>query len=1551
MLGLARSSVRMRPVALVLASAFTVSIAIPLFSADLRPDYHPAAYAIKGAKVVPVSGDPIEAGTVIVRDGVIAAVGPVDRVEIPFDAEVIEGKGMIVYPGFLDLYTTSGQAAGAVKSLTGEGRTVNYSDFALPRTPADNRNGITPEYQVARALDMGTLAEDRRKLGFTDVLVAPGGAIATGQSALVGTSGLPRRESILKAPVALHITLRSPAGGMFSEGHSHDDEFGTADTVGPFPGPTQAPGTPITPIAPPATPAPVAAPVGRRGGGGGQALYPTSLMGVVAHLRQAMLDAENHHDRLAYYDRQGGPRPANDPALDALHAARSKALAVWWEAGTRDEIHRALDLAEEFGTDAVIVGGREAGKVASRLRSKDIPVVLRLDFPEEPKVPTEAEYRKKTAEERDDPIKVIAEKASAWKERVATAKTLSAANVRFAFAAETAPGRADTFHAQLRKAIAAGLSREAALDALTRRAAEIAGLGKRLGTIEKGKLGHLVVMTAPLGDENAKVRYVLADGIKFDMEKANAAPAKAKGQAGAGGELAKGKGGRRGLAKKADNAEEKDAVKKDVEAPAKPDPKVEDSLAKAREVLAKSEEVLARSKGETSRLVEEARKALAATPGNDEALKSLAALAAKITDEPKKDEPKKDEPKPDPTSTPKTEDDQGPSTPFVDIAAEFDADRRPSIRTGGTVFIKDATILTVTRATIPKGSILIRDGKIAEVGPNLVAPEGVTVLDATGMVAMPGIIDTHSHQAIQGGVNEMSLSIVPEVRVKDVVTGDDPGIYRALAGGTTTARLLHGSANTIGGQDAVIKHKPGQPGRDLIVQGGPQGVKFALGENVTRRTGRFPNTRMGVEATIERAFQEGRAYREMMKAYEADKAKGQAGPPPRRDLRLEALAGILDGSIKIHSHCYRSDEILMLLRTAARHGVRVQSLQHVLEGYKVAAEIAAHGASASTFSDWWAYKIEAFDAIPGNAGLLTEAGVSAVIKSDSEELIRHLYLEAAKMVKYGNVSEDQALAMITINSARELGLDRRLGSIEVGKDADIAIFNAHPFDGFARCEMALIDGEVQFQRKGKDGKLTPRPGDHAAMPAAGLAEARKKTLDLALAANGTYAITGATLHPVSGPDIANGTIVIQAGKIAALGDGRTAVPPAARVIDAKGLDVWPGLIDAGTPLGLYEVGSLPETQDSSDSAEYQPELRSSIALHPDSELLPVTRANGVLSALVLPTGGVISGQACVIGLDGWVPTEMVVLDRAGLIVNVPRHVSPNAEGRAARFAGLGGAGGGDPAQARKDRLEAIRDQFRRAIDYDKVAAAARDRKVPGPTPDPRLVALSPYARGEKPVIFRAEARIEILDALKMAADLKLKAIISGGSEAWKVASELKAAKVPVLIGGTLRLPSDATDPYDAAYANPARLHEAGIPFAIRSGGGDVGTASRNLPYDAAVAAAYGLPEAVALRAVTLAPAEILGVADQLGSLEVGKRANLVLTAGHVLQPTAEVKGLFLNGKPLTPESRHTRLYARYRGRLAEVRAGTAPLGIDVDPGSSGNHGSPSPASPGPADRK
>jgi imidazolonepropionase-like amidohydrolase len=344
----------------------------------------------------------------------------------------------------------------------------------------------------------------------------------------------------------------------------------------------------------------------------------------------------------------------------------------------------------------------------------------------------------------------------------------------------------------------------------------------------------------------------------------------------------------------------------------------------------------------------------------------------------------------------------------------------------------------------------------------------------------------------------------------------------------------------------------------------------------------------------------------------------------------------------------------------------------------------------------------------------------------------------------------------------------------------------------------------------------------------------------------------------------------------------------------------------------------------------------------------------VLTTYVQPGGGSISGQGCVIDLTGWVPGEMVLLDNAGLDVTIPRQISSAFAERRARFRqpGPGASEGSDPNSDRKDRLDAIEAEFRRALQYDKVVSEAHALKAAPPLPDPRMAALAHYAKGEKPVIFHAERPAEILDALKMASKLKLKAIISGGTEAWKVAKEIKEANVPVLVGGTLQLPEESFDPYDAPYANPARLFEAGVTFAIRSAGRAPNTATsvRNLPYEAATAVAYGLPEAEAIKAVTLYPAQILGVADRLGSLEVGKRANLVITAGNLLQPTAVVKYLFIGGKPIAPESRHTRLYARYQQRLAEVRAGTAPLGLDPRPTTLANPASPpgAPAAPAPS---
>ena len=387
--------------------------------------------------------------------------------------------------------------------------------------------------------------------------------------------------------------------------------------------------------------------------------------------------------------------------------------------------------------------------------------------------------------------------------------------------------------------------------------------------------------------------------------------------------------------------------------------------------------------------------------------------------------------------------------------------------------IKSGTILTVTKGTIENGDVLIRDGKIADVGKGLMAPEGAKVIEATGLFVMPGIIDCHSHIAVAGSVNEGSVSVSSMVDIDDVLNPEDIDIYRDLAGGVTTANILHGSANAIGGQTLVIKLRWGKPAKELPFEGALPGIKFALGEN-PKRSGfsisgtspRYPSTRMGVMDVYREAFSEAVDYKKAWDDYNRKKRNGEANLiPPRRDLKLEPLVEILEGKRLVHIHCYREDEILQMIRVAEEFHFKIATFQHVLEGYKAANEIAKSGAGASTFSDWWAYKEEAYDAIPYNAALMTERGIVVSINSDSGEEARHLNQEAAKSMKWGGLSHDEALKLVTINPAIQLHIADRVGSIEPGKDADLAIYNKDPLSVYAVPQKVLIDGQVYFDRQ------------------------------------------------------------------------------------------------------------------------------------------------------------------------------------------------------------------------------------------------------------------------------------------------------------------------------------------------------------------------------------------------------------------------------------------------------------------------------------------------------
>ena len=388
----------------------------------------------------------------------------------------------------------------------------------------------------------------------------------------------------------------------------------------------------------------------------------------------------------------------------------------------------------------------------------------------------------------------------------------------------------------------------------------------------------------------------------------------------------------------------------------------------------------------------------------------------------------------------------------------------------GNVLIKNATVLTVTKGNLESSDVLVQNGVITQIGKNLTAPAGVNSIDATGKYLMPGIIDAHSHVGLDV-VNEGSAPITSEIRMKDVVNPTEIGIYRALAGGVTVSHAMHGSANVVGGQNATLKHRWGSMDpADVIMQDAPRTIKFALGENPTRVHGRGngiqPRSRMGVEAVIRNGFNEAIQYKKAWEKYNLAKVqKGNTTTPPAYSERLQTLADILDGKIIIHCHSYRADEIYMLINVIKDFNIKKVVFQHTNEGFKVAPEIAEYTMGASVFADWWAYKMEVYYSTAFNAAILQKNGALTSINSDSAELIRHLYHEAAKTQRYGGLTDEQALAMITINPAKQLGIEDKVGSIEVGKQADLVIFEGHPLSSYAVPQMTFVDGVKYFDIK------------------------------------------------------------------------------------------------------------------------------------------------------------------------------------------------------------------------------------------------------------------------------------------------------------------------------------------------------------------------------------------------------------------------------------------------------------------------------------------------------
>ncbi len=765
--------------------------------------------------------------------------------------------------------------------------------------------------------------------------------------------------------------------------------------------------------------------------------YPNSIMGAVALIRQTVNDARWRANSVASWSVQplGNDPPSAAPALDALREASAGRERIVFDASTDLDALRSGVLAREFGLNASILASGTEFRHLNEVVAMRVPLIVPLDYPTAPLLTTAR----------------LAESVSlrdlvTWAAAPSNLSRLLAAGAAASLTTARLDRRAD-FPARVVEAIEAGLTETQLLASLTTSPAALLGRTDILGTIAVGKMANLTVSDGPLYAKDSRITEVWIAGRAYDAAPAGTPAIESEFRM-AG----------RFAVDRADQVHCVMAV----------DPKhnkIEFELmnpdGSSRSIAAESVSLESLRGGFqvdgsalglvgpircTMRVDQGAIQIDAVAPDGSNTV--FSADAAPIAEESSK------------PVNPLPRMRSRPSVVLTQPVGDFGLTAIPARE---RVLFRDATVWTSTPQGIRTHTdVLIRDGVIEQIGANLAAPVDARVVDCAGRHLTPGLIDCHSHTGIDGGVNEWTQACTAEVRINDVIDPDDVGWYRELAGGLTCANQLHGSANPIGGQNSVVKLKWGSPLAEWPAVGARPGIKFALGENVVRPTGRYPQTRMGVEAFMRDRF---RAAREYSAAHKAAATGSRAGGcAPQVDLELQALAEILDGTRIIHCHSYRQDEILMLIRLADEFGFTIGTFQHILEGYKVADAIARHGAGGSCFSDWWAYKMEVMDAIPWAGAMMQSQGVLMSFNSDSGELARHLNTEAAKAVKYGNLAPTRALEFVTINPAKQLGIGDRTGSIEVGKDADIVVWSGDPLSPMSLCEQTWVEGTKRFDR-------------------------------------------------------------------------------------------------------------------------------------------------------------------------------------------------------------------------------------------------------------------------------------------------------------------------------------------------------------------------------------------------------------------------------------------------------------------------------------------------------
>jgi imidazolonepropionase-like amidohydrolase len=836
------------------------------------------------------------------------------------------------------------------------------------------------------------------------------------------------------------------------------------------------------------------------------------------------------------------------------------------------------------------------------------------------------------------------------------------------------------------------------------------------------------------------------------------------------------------------------------------------------------------------------------------------------------------------------------------------------------VVVRHATVMPASGPAIEDGAVAFADGKILAVGRNadVATPPGAEEVDGTGLYVTPGIIDAHSHLGVYASPdttstsdgNEATAPVTAEISAEHSFWPQDPGLRRAAAGGITSLLVLPGSANLIGGRGYPVKLHFGRSAAEMRFPGAKDGLKMACGENPRRVYGgqrRAPSTRMANVAGYRQAFAKAREYMQRHEDWEKKRAKKpeEAGPAPLRDLQLETLAEVMRGNILVQNHCYRADEMEVMLRVADEFGYSIRAFHHALEAYKLRDRLAEKQVAVATWADWWGFKMEAWDGIPENAALVSQAGGRAVIHSDSALGIQRLNQETGKALWRAResgipVTEEEALRWVTLHAAWLMGVEDRTGSLEPGKMADVVLWKHHPLSVYARAQRVWADGVVTYdaasgaveasdfelgERAGASARLVAQPSAPPALKDADLGARRLEVTEAACTAFQDVAVLS------NGTWVAHASVLVENGKVTRVQPGALgAVPAGCRSVDGKGRVLAPGFVDPLTSLGVVEVGMEESTVDDTPRGEAAKEpiraaQRAADSVNPASETFPVARLGGVTTAGVMPSGGLVSGQSAWVATDGTVRRAPLAL-----------HIHLGLTGRDA------------VSGSRSQVLERLRELLTDAREYNKRKGdfeQNRMRTLAASRLD--LEALQPALAGTLPVVVTANRVTDIRAALGLGREFGLKVLIAGGREAWRVAPELAAAKVPVILQPTQNLPS-SFDGLSSRLDSAALLSAAGVKVLFSTLGEP--HMVRTLGQEAGNAVAWGLPYADALRAITSNVTEAFGLEG--GQVAPGQVADLVLWNGDPLEVSSRPLGMWLGGKQVPLTTRQQALFEKYR---------------------------------------